>query len=416
VTFYFMAAMLSVALFIASLALQVAGHADLMRTQGTQPAKHGQVAIDSHGELDVATGSGSLIRSQKRLPAAIDQHGHFELIQVSDDDNTLDDKDELIHPGLGQRRLHHVSTERPKSLIMQDAAAAEGTPIRSCRHAAFDDTANPNRMKLGTYCADGTDYTADANGRVAIPHELANCASWTTNGEHVWTWTDLQHPRANTGGFYGMMEECPVVKSCKHATYQDNANPNRMKYGGAYCVDTTPNTNDANGNTISQTELDSCRVWTIGGGGFTPSRDLCGGAVENDDAKCNTYVCPESFFLRRNAPDIKCAGDVCTDELDRGRCCKALTREVEGKWCKNSQALNWGLHWTLEECVAWALNAGADFFVYGHEDGDQAQKCLWQRSEAQVDCTGEDCCHCTNGKSGEGCTWEAWDFDFYKLA
>jgi len=302
--------------------------------------------------------------------------------------------------------MHNLASKasaEPKSLIAQ----VEGSPIKSCRHAAYDDTTNPKRMVLGTYCVDATDYTEAASGTRVLPSQLAGCGGWGAGPEG---------PGATAiTGFYGSMEQCPVVKSCRHLTYQDNANPNRMRYGGAYCVDASGSTNDAAGATMEQAELDSCRTWTTGGGGFTPSVHLCGEAVDEDGAKCNTYVCPSSFYLRRDAPNLKCAGDTCTDDLDRSRCCKALSKEVEGKWCKGSQALNWFPDWSLEECVAWAINIGADFFVYGK--GDQAQKCWWQRSESTLDCTGEACCSCSaeNGHLEAACEWEEWDYDFYKL-
>jgi len=268
-------------------------------------------------------------------------------------------------------------------------------PVRSCRHSTWVDTANPNRMKTGSYCVDVSDTTAAADGSVASQSSLDDCTSWTEGG----------------GGFTQYALQCPEVKSCRHPTFSDTANPERMKYSGIYCADATENTKAADGSFSTQAELDSCRVWTTGGGGFIPSLHLCGESPDSDDAKCNSFTCPTDFYLRRNAPDLQCAAVPCTEAADRTRCCKALTREVENKWCKGSQALNWFEDFSLSDCVTWAVNTGAVFLIYGK--GNMAGRCWWQRSDADHSCTGEACCQCD---APAECAWEEAEYDFYKLS
>ena len=59
--------------------------------------------------------------------------------------------------------------------------------------------------------------------------------------------------------------------SCRHSSYTDTTNPNRMKLG-FYCVDTASWTTAANGDTAN---IDACTTWTEGGGGFYHSASTC---------------------------------------------------------------------------------------------------------------------------------------------
>jgi len=124
-------------------------------------------------------------------------------------------------------------------------------------------------------------------------------------------------------------------------------------------------------------------------------------------ARCNSYPCPSSYYMRVNAASIECKGETCTTADDKGTCCKSLTKEVSNAKCKGSEARDWFEQYTLADCVEWALNNGASFFVYGK--GTRAQQCWWQRALGEDDCEGEHCCQCPN------CAWEDDEFDFYKL-
>jgi hypothetical protein len=124
-------------------------------------------------------------------------------------------------------------------------------------------------------------------------------------------------------------------------------------------------------------------------------------------ARCNSYTCPSSYYLRVNAPTLLCKGETCNEADDKGTCCKALTKEVSNAKCQGSQALNWFEQYTLADCVEWALNNGVSFFVYGK--GIHAQKCWWQKAYGPEHCEGRECCACTN------CAWEDDEYDFYKL-
>ena len=67
---------------------------------------------------------------------------------------------------------------------------------------------------------------------------------------------------------------CPAIKSCRHPTFVDSANPKRMG-SRTYCVDRTAATADASGTMVTQGSLDTCTGWTSGGGGFTTSTENC---------------------------------------------------------------------------------------------------------------------------------------------
>jgi len=128
-------------------------------------------------------------------------------------------------------------------------------------------------------------------------------------------------------------------------------------------------------------------------------------------ARCNSFTCPTSYYLRKEAPDIKCAGDICEEAVDKATCCKALTKEFPDGKCANSQALNWLHDFSLEECIEWAVDNGVSFFAYGK--GTKEKRCWWQRSSANPDsCVGAACCACI----GKTCTMESDQYDFFKVA
>jgi len=129
------------------------------------------------------------------------------------------------------------------------------------------------------------------------------------------------------------------------------------------------------------------------------------GPGDGTAARCNTFTCPDEWFLRKEAPDIACKNaDACTQTADRARCCKILSKEGAGKKCGGANGLNWFDDWSLEDCVTWAMNNGASFFLYG--TGSKAKRCWWQQSDAPVFCQGNSCCHCG----------DAWEPHFTKLA
>jgi len=127
--------------------------------------------------------------------------------------------------------------------------------------------------------------------------------------------------------------------------------------------------------------------------------------------KCNAFSCPTDYYLRMNSPNIRCAGETCTEAKDLNTCCVALTKEMTGKKCHGAQALNWLPDTDIAACLDWAINNGARFFLVGK--GEKQNRCWWQLSDAPKDCTGEACCKCSPPLS---CEVVEDEYDFFKLA
>ena len=74
-----------------------------------------------------------------------------------------------------------------------------------------------------------------------------------------------------TGGRWERLFGTPLpaaapAMSCRHPTFVDGANPERMR-SGSYCCDKSNGCTDAS--------FASCTSWTSGGGGFTTSTAAC---------------------------------------------------------------------------------------------------------------------------------------------
>merc|ERR1740130_2327968 len=67
-------------------------------------------------------------------------------------------------------------------------------------------------------------------------------------------------------------------RSCRHKTYNDTDNPNRMKTG-AYCADEDIQSADADGNVLKEKDIDKCTSWDCvdTGGANGSTTDSCQG-------------------------------------------------------------------------------------------------------------------------------------------
>ena len=65
-----------------------------------------------------------------------------------------------------------------------------------------------------------------------------------------------------------------LARSCRHTSYVDGANPNRMQTG-SYCTDNTAATTAADGTITTQEAIDGCPSWSSAGGGFYTTTEVC---------------------------------------------------------------------------------------------------------------------------------------------
>ena len=88
-----------------------------------------------------------------------------------------------------------------------------------------------------------------------------------------------------TGGRWERLFGTPLpaaapAMSCRHPTFVDGANPERMR-SGSYCCDKS--------NGCSDASFASCTSWTSGGGGFTTSTAACPGCPAACPGTCPTW-------------------------------------------------------------------------------------------------------------------------------